>query len=342
MRKTSRLLIALVTALAVGATAAAAQKKVERDVASAKSSASVSASAEVEKLLVRLRSPHAAERASAACELGRMETKAEVAIPRLVELLSDGAPVEKTCGNAPPFEDEEWAPDYEGVKETTVGEAATHALMGIGDPAHDALVEALTKAESWRSRKNAAWALAHRGNDAAMRRMVEALRDPAWQVRTEAAYALFQRGGDSADVVNALIVASKDEVWQVRRQAVFALGHKSSGEVDVVEPLLEVLRSERDRRVRAEAAGALWHSADSRSFPALMRALKDDDGDVRAAVAETLGNRAGNEEVPVLIAALKDEDARVREGARRALRIVRHRSEGRVTNLRPLPAGIPE
>ena len=304
--------------------------------------ARASADGEVAALVARLDSPDAARRAEAACALGRMEAGARAAVPRLARLLADGTPVARTCGNAPPFEDEAWEPDYPTVKETTVGEAATQALMGIGDASDDALVGALTTAENWRARKNAAWALAHRGDARAMRAMRAALRDPAWQVRAEAAYALFQRGGDSADTVNALISAAGDEAWQVRRQAVFALGHKSGGPVSVAAPLLAAMRNDADARVRAEAAGALWHSADSRSFPTLIEALKDEDGGVRARVADTLGNRADNEDVPLLIAALKDPDARVREGARRALRIVKQRSEGRVTNLRPLPAGIPE
>jgi HEAT repeat protein len=298
--------------------------------------------ADVREAVERLRSPLPAERARAACSLGRMEGRAAGAVPFLVELLSDGAPVAKSCGNEPPFEDEEWAPDYETVKETTVGEAATHALMAIGDAALDGLIDTLTAGESWRARKNAAWALAHRGDRHAMQRMLVALGDPAWQVRVEVAYALFQRGGASEETVKALIAATHDEAWQVRRQAVFALGHKGAGKVDVVEPLLGVLRLDRDARVREEAAGALWHTADGRAFPRLMEALKDREERVRERAADTLGNRAGNDEVPLLIAALKDEDADVRRGAKRALKIVERRSQGRVTNLRPLPPGIPE
>jgi HEAT repeat protein len=90
------------------------------------------------------------------------------------------------------------------------------------------------------------------------------------------------------------------------------------------------------------AAGALWHTANRHAFPALLEALKDDSSQVRAAVADTLGNRVDNEAVGLLIAALKDPNARVRAGARRALQIVKHRSEGTQTNLRPLPTGIPE
>lgn len=299
-----------------------------------------SAQSDVARLSARLSSPDAETRAAAACALGRLEASASSAVPRLIELLADGAPVRKTCGQESPFEDEGWAPEIEGVKETTVGEAATQALMAVGT-ADDALVGALTGAPDWRARKNAAWALAHRGDARAMREMLKALRDADWRVRVEAAYALFQRGGDDKDVVEGLAAAAaSDEVWQVRRQAVFALGHKGSSRTDVTAPLLRALGEDADARVRAEAAGALWHTADSRSFPALIAALKDDDRGVRERVADTLGNRADNEEVPVLIAALKDPDGRVREGARRALKVVKFRSQGRVTNLRPLPAGV--
>jgi HEAT repeat protein len=133
-----------------------------------------------------------------------------------------------------------------------------------------------------------------------------------------------------------------DDAWQVRQQAVSALGHKGSSSVDVVAPLAEVMRRDGDARVRATAANALWHNANARAFPALMEALKDDDRSVREAAARTLGNRVGNDDVPLLIAALRDNNARVRQGARRALEIVRQRSQGQQTNLRPLPPGVPE
>jgi HEAT repeat protein len=128
----------------------------------------------------------------------------------------------------------------------------------------------------------------------------------------------------------------------VREQSVFALGHKGSSAVDVVAPLLGVLRLDADERVRRTAAAALWHTANRSAFPVLLEALKDDSASVRAAAAETLGNRVDNEAVPLLIAALKDSNARVRNGAKRALQIVKRRSEGQQTNLRPLPPGVPE
>src|SRR5687767_4875565 len=140
-------------------------------------------------------------RASAACALGRMQRRAVAAIPRLIALLSDGTSIQpgQSCGHEEPFEDEEWQPRYPEVYEPSPGEAATHALMAIGEPALSALKDALLLNENWRARKNAAWALAHRGE--AVEQLITALHDPAWQVRAQSAYALFQRGGDKHLVI---------------------------------------------------------------------------------------------------------------------------------------------
>ena len=148
-------------------------------------------------------------RASAACALGRMQRRAVTAIPRLVALLSDGTAIkpEQSCGQQEPFEDEEWQPRYPEVYEPSPGEAATQALMAIGQPAFGALKDALLLSEDWRVRKNAAWALAHRGE--AVEQLITALQDPVWQVRAQAAYALLQRGGDSHLVIWALVARLK-------------------------------------------------------------------------------------------------------------------------------------
>jgi HEAT repeat protein len=290
--------------------------------------------AEVRKQIESLSSEDPVKRASAACALGRMGDAS--AIPALVALLSDGAPIpsQNGCGNQEPFEDEEWAPDYEQVKEPSPGEAATHALMAIGEQGLEPLKNVLLNGDHWRARKNAAWALAHRGE--AVKQLVAAMKDTAWQVRAQAAYALFQRGGGGRPVIEALSAAVNDEAWQVREQAVFALGHKGSSEVDVVKPLIAALRHE-DARVRAGAAGSLWHCADSSAFEPLMAALKDENPKVRENAASTLGNRAGDREVQLLIEARNDPDSRVRKGVRQALKIIKHRMQGKITNLRRIP-----
>jgi HEAT repeat protein len=299
-------------------------------------SSTEAATASVQKEIAALSAPDPRVRATAACALGRMQHKAGEAIPHLLRLLSDGTPIrpEESCGNQEPFEDEAWAPEYKEVYEPSPGEAATLALMAIGDAALKPLQVVLLQGEDWRARKNAAWALAHRGD--AVEQLLMALKDPAWQVRTEAAYALFQRGGDSRAVVSALAEALDDEAWQVREQAVFALGHKGSSEADVVEPLLRAL-THADTRVRRGAAQALWHCADSRAFEPLLTALKDEDAKVRSSVAQTLGNRAGNREVEMLISRRSDADSRVREGVREALSVIKQRMQGQTTHLRRIP-----
>lgn len=319
--QTAVAILAVYSILGIGA-ASYAQRNVHGDMP-----------AEVRKQIESLSSEDPVKRASAACALGIMGERAAPAIPALVALLGDGAPIptKNGCGNQEPFEDEPWAPEYEQVKEPSPGEAATHALMAIGEQALEPLKDVLLHGDHWRARKNAAWALAHRGE--AVEQLVAALKDTAWQVRAQAAYALFQRGGDSRQVIEALSAAMNDDAWQVREQAVFALGHKGSSEADVVKPLIAALRSE-DARVRAGAAGSLWHCADSSAFDPLMEALKDENPKVRENAANTLGNRAGDREVQLLIAARDDSDARVREGVRQALDVIKQRMRGRITNLR--------
>jgi HEAT repeat protein len=257
---------------------------------------------DVREQMAALASSDPVARASAACALGRMKRRAAAAIPKLVALLSDGTAIKpsQSCGQQAPFEDEQWQPRYAEVYEPSPGEAATQALMAIGDPAMTALKDALLLNENWRARKNAAWALAHRGE--AVEQLITALQDPDWHVRTQSAYALFQRGGDRHLVIWALAGRLKDEAWQVREQAAMALGQKSSSGENFFAPLLE--------------------------------ALKDDNGKVRDAVAYALGSSAGDAQVDLLIAARKDRDKRVRAGVKRALNVIKDRMNGTTISLR--------
>jgi HEAT repeat protein len=257
---------------------------------------------DVREQIVSLASADPVARASAACALGRMQRRAVAAIPKLVTLLSDGTSIkpDQSCGHQDPFEDEQWQPRYPDVYEPSPGEAATQALLAIGEPAVPALKEALLLNENWRARKNAAWALAHQGE--AVEQLITALYDPIWQVRAEAAYALFQRGGDKHLVIWALVARLKDDAWQVREQAAMALGQKSSSGENFFVPLME--------------------------------ALKEDNPRVRDAVASALGFSAGDHEVDLLIAARKDPDKRVRAGVKHALDVIKDRMNGTTTSLR--------
>jgi HEAT repeat protein len=256
---------------------------------------------EVREQMAALASTDPVARASAACALGRMQRRAVAAIPSLLALLSDGTAIKpgQSCGQEQPFEDEPWQPRYAEVYEPSPGEAATQALLAIGDPALGALKDVLLLNEDWRARKNAAWALAHRGE--AVEPLITALQDPDWHVRTQAAYALLQRGGSRHLVIWALVGRLKDEAWQVREQAAMALGQKAdSGE---------------------------------NFFPPLLEALKDDNAKVRNAVGFALGSSAGDAQVDLLIAARKDPDQRVRSGVRRALDVIKQRMNGSTTSL---------
>lgn len=272
---------------------------------SAKQNNNFNAPSDVRKLIAELHSTSAETRAKAACALGEKRERAVAAIPFLLVLLSDGAPIdsEDSCRNEFPFEDETWKPEFAEVKETSVGEAATQALMAIYEPAIEPLISALLRAEHWRARKNAAW-------------------------------ALHNRGGIRGDVMEALIVAARDEAWQVRAQATYALGHKGSSEIDVIPHLIAALSDEHPR-VRETAGLGLWQCADQRAFGPLLTALKDSDPDVRRQAADTLGNRAVNDTIPLLVAASKDNDKHVSSGARHALDVVKQRARGSETNLDP-------
>jgi HEAT repeat protein len=258
--------------------------------------------ADIREKMEALTSSDPVARAAAACALGRMQRRAVAAIPSLVALLSDGTSIkpEQSCGQQEPFEDEQWQPRYPEVYEPSPGEAATQALMAIGEPALVALKDVLLLNENWRARKNAAWALAHEGE--AVEALITALQDPVWQVRAQAAYALFQRGGDRHLVIWALVGRLKDEAWQVREQAAMALAQKGSSRENFFPPLLE--------------------------------ALKDDNAKVRNAVASALGSAADDPQVDLLVAARHDPDKRVRAGVRRALDMVKQRMNGTTTNLR--------
>ena len=272
---------------------------------SAKQNDSSNAPSDVRKLIAELHSTDASRRAKAACALGEKRQRAVAAIPFLLVLLSDGALIDSadSCRNEFPFEDETWQPTFAELKETTVGEAATQALMAIYEPAIEPLISALLRAEHWRARKNAAW-------------------------------ALHNRGGIRGDVMEALIVATRDEAWQVRAQAVYAIGHKGSSEIDVMPHLIAALSDEHPR-VRESAGMGLWQCADQRAFGPLLTALKDADPDVRRQAADTLGNRAVNDTIPLLVAASKDSDKNVSRGARHALDVMRQRARGSETNLDP-------
>ncbi len=87
-----------------------------------------------------------------------------------------------------------------------------------------------------------------------------------------------------------------------------------------VEGLIRALESERDYKVRRDAAVALGATGDARAVEPLIQALKDQSWWVRSEAASALGELADSRAVqPLGILALKDEDPHVRDPAVRAL-----------------------
>jgi HEAT repeat protein len=259
--------------------------------------------ADVKEKIQHLSSDDPKKRARAACALGKMRERAASSIPFLIALLSDGTAIDPSlqCKNEVYFEDEEWQPAFEELRESTVGFAATQSLIAINLPAIKPLIKTLIDGADWRARKNAAW-------------------------------ALFHIGGLRSDVMEALIEGTKDDEWQVRAQSAYGLGHKGASQIDVVPHLLKSL-ADSHARVRESAAMGLWHTAIDTAIPAMIAALDDPDPAVRKQLAQSLGNRVDNSSVNLLIAAAADKNIRIREGAREALKVVNQRASGNFTHM---------
>jgi beta-lactamase regulating signal transducer with metallopeptidase domain len=240
--KTSRILIAAAWAALIAAGAAAAAIAV-------RPSTAVAAAAHVSTAFA---SPDAEARAAAACAAGRARDAA--AIPALLAMLGDDAPVEETrC-----YEERRWSPRLQSFEHPSPGEQAALALASISGSVVDPLVVALND-RSPVVRRNAAWAIG--------------------EVRGSMFVA---RGNALAPLIRLL----SDGDATVRRAAAFSLSELKDS--DAVEPLIVVL-DDRDDAVRAMAAFALAEIRDGRATPALTRiAATDSSLEVRRAAAAAL------------------------------------------------------
>jgi len=184
------------------------------------------------------------QRALAASQLGRQHVVD--AIPYLVALLSDAAPIAR----APQWTGESgWSPALESWMQPSPGEAAAISLASMSQVAAMPLIEALGLPDAT-ARRNAAWALGELHNPRLpglpeVPPLLRALRDPEDHVRGAAAWSL----GETKD-----------------RRA--------------TQPLVSALH-DRNPEVRRQAAHALGEIADPSSTDALLEALKDSNGQVR-------------------------------------------------------------
>ncbi|HEY2941057.1 MAG TPA: HEAT repeat domain-containing protein [Vicinamibacteria bacterium] len=157
--------------------------------------------------------------------------------------------------------------------------------------------------------------------EAVVARLVTALSDRDPEVRRCAVRALGRPGSAGPSAVRFLEAALRDPAESVRREAVHTLGQMGEASRPAVPALFASLCDER-ASVRWQAAlslSALDLAPDS--VPALVAALRNDDGYVRGFAAWTLGSmgEAARDAVPALVDSLLREEGYERGGAAAAL-----------------------
>lgn len=121
------------------------------------------------------------------------------------------------------FDDESWL----------VRLNAREALLQIGEPAFDSLINALKDSNS-RIRWQAVWVLGRAKNELAIEPLIELLADPDWMVRDEAAVALVRIGSEK--VANLRNRTLKNETDDVRKRVDWILARmKSNKTVEVTQ-----------------------------------------------------------------------------------------------------------
>lgn len=121
-----------------------------------------------------------------------------------------------------------------------------------------------------------------------------------------------------ADAVPLIMKVIDDKHQQVRSWAVFALGVKKAE--SSLQVLLDIMETDPDYGVRADAAGALGYLGDIRAFEPLVRAFYEDvEWLVRFSAAVSLGNLGDARAFDVLIEALEAPETLVKQAAIAAL-----------------------
>jgi HEAT repeat protein len=144
--------------------------------------------AEVRRKIDRLTSSDPVERATIACELGKMRERAVIAIPSLVAMLADATEIGLIpCRTGDPW-DRETEAAWKKMK-TSPGKEAAESLIDIGRPAVEPLLGAM-KDSNWKVRLNAVCALGFLKDPRAVGALSGELLDENPQVREAATEAL--------------------------------------------------------------------------------------------------------------------------------------------------------
>jgi HEAT repeat protein len=235
------------------------------------------APADVAEKLKALSSADAAERAAAACALGR--GRAAQAIPSLIQMLGDDASIEPVkCWD----ENVSWSPALATFKQASPGEEAAIALAAMGQASVEPLIAALGHANA-SVRRNAAWAIGEVSGgmtisrESAVQPLRAALQDGDEWVRMAAARALGEIRDERA--VESLLAALSDSNGQVRELAAWSLGEMK--ERRAVQSLGTMLLRDEQAGARQMAAWALGEIQDPKAVESLQAALNDIEPRVR-------------------------------------------------------------
>ena len=304
----------------------------------------------------RLYSADPAERAEAACQIGRRHRDAAPAIPVLLTMLHDEVLVKRIDCNVSDWLRRQANLSADALKwmETSPAKEAADTLGEIGDAAVPGLIRELQHAD-WRVRKFAAyglgeaeprieraeavaaladrlvdahvdvrdqsaWALGEIEDAAAVPALSETLhKDAEHRVRLRAAWALGEI--EHASAVPALVMTLKDPDVALRKQSAWALGEIES---DLAVDGLVAALTDADVTVRKQAAWALGEIESREAVQPLIRALKDPNFEVRKTAAWALGEIEDAGALEALQAARYDVNVEVRRAVADAIRELRH------------------
>ncbi len=202
------------------------------------------APADVRAGIERLYSAHQGERAEAATRLGEKGSRAEAAVPYLIEMLGE-------ADNVVPDERLEAERTFSPLdKLSRIGYKVADALGKIGPAAVDPLIDALEHGTP-AVRSRAAYALGKIPGPRPSEALVRVLKDPEWGVRDNALSALADRRDPRS--FEALLAGLGDDHWIVRRTAVDKLvGLRDPRAVDPIAAAFErEINKEAERRKKA-------------------------------------------------------------------------------------------
>ncbi len=193
-------------------------------------------------------------------------------------------------------------------------ETAVQALIQIGQPAVDPLIDIFEEADS--NLQEIIKSILVNIKNAAVDPLVTALKHSDVAVVRRTIVQILGEIGDP-QAVAALVPALDDRDWGMRWAAAQALG--KIGDTRAVEPLVAAL-NDQESSVRWTAAEALGEIGDPQAIESLTALLNNCDLPfVRRQVVAALGKIGGSQAKEVLTNALNDEDSDVQEVATQAL-----------------------